>query len=150
MNQMVSHIEWSVDDDGPVSPNARRAQDRELVGDLEHAAPEAEHRRRTAPAASGRSRLAGRLEEPPTQQNALQIRRGYVVPERSLVDRPKLGNRERGRRKSEADVRIGELGPEPLPTREHDVAVIERERRQAGDGMPPRVIGYGRVDVLRH
>ena len=127
-----------------------RAQDRKLVGDLQFIAPEAEHRRRAASTSSRRASLAGRLQEAAAQQDALEIRSGDVVPERGLVDRPKLRDREGRGSEGKAEVRVGELGAEPLAAREHDLTVVEGELRQVTDGMPVRVAGYSRIDVRRH
>src|SRR5438093_5520497 len=81
-----------------------RAQDGELVGDLEAPAAEPEERRRTAAGAARRAPLAGRLEQAAPQQHPLEVRRRDLVPERGRVELPKLGDRERLRREGEAEV----------------------------------------------
>ena len=68
-------------------------------------------------------------------QHALEVRRGHVVPKRRDVDLSKL-ERERLRREREADVRVRELRAEPLPSRQDDLAVVERHLRQVVDRVP--------------
>ena len=148
MNQMVSHTGWIVDD-RPVyrTPGGRRTANWSVTSSSLR--PEAEHRRRPAPTPPRGPRFAGWLEEPPSEQDTLEVRRGDVVPERRLVDRSKLGDREGRRRQSKADVGVRELGPEPLTAREDDLPMVEGKVRQVADWMPGRVVGHRRVDVLR-
>jgi hypothetical protein len=72
------------------------------------------------------------------------------VAEGRAIDHPELGDRERRRREREADVRVRELGAQPLAPGQGDVAVVERHRGQVVDGVPGRVLGDARVDVRRH
>ena len=93
----------------PAGPSALalwRTQHRELVGDLQPAAAEAEERARPAAGRARSAPPAGRLEHAPPEQHALEVRRRDVVPERRGVEVAELGDRELVRREREADVRV--------------------------------------------
>ena len=64
----------------------RRAQHRELIGDLELRRAETEERRRPAAGVARLSALAGRLEHTAPDEHALEVRRRDVVSERGRVD----------------------------------------------------------------
>lgn len=96
-----------------------------------------------------RAVLTDRLDRPPTEEDALEVGRGDLVPERRSVDVPKLGQREGLGRERERDVRVGELAVQPLAPREHDGAVVERHGRKRVDRVPARVAGNVRVDAER-
>ena len=69
------------------------------------------------------------------------------MPERGGVEVAQLGERERGGREREADVRVGELAAQALARGEHDLGVVERQRRQVVDDVPGGVGGQLRIDV---
>src|SRR5471030_2866940 len=83
------------------------------------------------------------------KKDPLQVRRRDIVAERCAVEATELRDRECVRRQREAGVRVRELRTEPLPAREHDRAVVERQLRQLVDGMPARVARYRRVEIAR-
>ena len=112
----------------------------------------AEAEKRGGPAA-GPARLtplAGRLEHTAAHEHALKVRRRDVEAERCGVDVTELAEGERLGREREADVRVRELGPEPLAPGERDRAVVEGELRQPVDFVPVRVLGENRIDAERH
>src|SRR2546425_13069873 len=59
----------------------RRAEDGELVGDLERPRAEAEQRGRAAAGRTGRAMLADVGEDAAAEQDALEVRRRDLVPE---------------------------------------------------------------------
>src|ERR1043165_7664648 len=126
---------------------ARWSQHRELVGDLQSARAEAVQLGRPTACAAGGAALAGRFEDAAAQEDSLEVRGRDLVPEGGDVDLPKLRERELRRSEREADVRVRELRGRAVRGREHDRAVVESELREAGERVPPGVLGYGRVDA---
>ena len=72
------------------------------------------------------------------------------MAERGGVEVTELREREGGRCEGEADVRVRELPAQPVPAGEDDLIVVERERRQVVDGVPPRVLGQLWIDARGH
>src|SRR5215472_5019407 len=101
----------------------RRTKNCELISDLELACAEAIDRRGPAAVRPGGALRAGVLEQLAAQEDALEVRRRHLVPERGGVEIPQLRDRERRRREREAEVRVRELRPEPLAAGEHDLLV---------------------------
>jgi len=69
------------------------------------------------------------------------------VPEGGGVKVPQFRDRELGRCKREADVRVRELRAQALTARERDLAVIERQLGQRRDRMPGRIRGEPRINA---
>src|SRR5437763_1913174 len=67
---------------------------------------------RAAAGPPGGAHALDALEHAAADEDALQVRRRDVMPERRDVDLPQLGDRELPRREREADVRVRELGPQ--------------------------------------
>src|SRR5918996_5546404 len=119
---------------------ARRAQDCELVRDLEVVGREAEDGGRASPGAARRAGLPRWLEQPAADEHTLEVGRRDVVAERRTVDLAELGDRERGRCEREADVRVRELPPQALAAGERDRGVVECHPRELVDPVPGRVL----------
>src|SRR5439155_1780524 len=107
-----------------------RPEHGELVRNLELRRVEPEHGGRAPAAAAWRALLARALDHAATQEDALQVGRRDVVPERGGVELAQLRDRELRRRQREADVRVRELCAQALTARERDRAVVEGELRQ--------------------
>jgi basic membrane protein A len=71
------------------------------------------------------------------------------VPERGGVVLTQLRDREDLGSEREPDVRVRELGAQPLAAGEHDRLVVEGHGRKRVDRMPARVGGHRRVEVAR-
>src|SRR5581483_7870957 len=121
----------------------------ELVRDLQLPPPEAVEGGGAAARRAGLAACAGRLEHPPAEEHALEVRRRDLVAERRAVEVAELRDRERRGCEREPDVRVRELAAQPLAGREHDAVVVEGEHRQVVDSVPARVRGEGGVGVAR-
>src|SRR5580765_7178300 len=128
----------------------RGSEHRELIRDRELARAEAKDSRRTPAGRPRRPALARVFQELTPDEDALQVRGRDLVAERGGVQLAELGDGERRRREREAQVRVRELGPQPLAPGEHDLAVVESHAREAVDGMPGRVFRHGWVGVGRY
>src|SRR5215207_8614480 len=67
------------------------------------------------------------------------------MPERGPVHRPQLRDGEARRRQREADVAVGQLGPQPLPADQHNRAVVKGKLWEGLDWMPGGVLRDRRV-----
>ena len=108
------------------------AADGERIRDRQFARGEAVDGRRAAALAPGGAAVAGRLEQAAALEHAAQVGRVHWVAERGGVDAAELGDREALGGEREADVRVGELGPQALAAGEHDRRVVEGHRPAAG------------------
>ena len=75
--------------------------------------------------------LAGCLEQPTADEDALEVRGGDRVAERRAVEVAEIGDRERRRREREAEIRVRELPAQPLPGAEQDLLVVVGELGRA-------------------
>ena len=98
----------------------------------------------------GRAAAGRRLDDAAAGQHPLQVGGRERVAERGGVDVAQLGDRERRGGQREADVGVGQLGPQPVPARLGDRPVVERGGRQVPDRVPGGVRGQARLDVGGH
>src|SRR5262245_42359011 len=126
--------------------SASRPERGERVGDREPRVAEAVDLGRAPAGAARGTPVAGRLDHRAPLEDALEVRRRHLVPERRGVDLAELGERERRRSEREARVRVRQLPAEALAPREHDRAVVERHLREVVDRVPARVRRHVRVE----
>src|SRR5829696_1873294 len=72
------------------------------------------------------------------------------MSERGSVHRPKLRDSEARRRQREADVGVGQLGPQPLAAGQHDRTMVEGKLREGTHWMPGGVLRNRRVVMDRY
>src|SRR5215216_1712480 len=72
------------------------------------------------------------------------------MAKRRPVHRPQLRDREACGRKREADVAVGQLGPQPLPAGQHNRAVVKGKLWEGLDRMPGGVLRDRRVVMDRN
>jgi L-aspartate oxidase len=116
-----------------------RPQHGELIGDLEPSRPEAIELRGSSTRRPVGSLAADGFDRSAAEENALEVRRRDLVPERRFVDVAQLGQREVLRGEREADVRVRELAAQAITAREDDLPVIEGRRGQYIHAMPGRI-----------
>jgi enoyl-CoA hydratase len=127
-----------------------RAERGEGVGDHEDPGGELVQGRRAAAGRGGARGRRGRLDDLAAGEDPLEVGGADRVAERGRVDVAQRGDRERGGRQREADVRVGQLGAQPFPARDDDRAVVERGRGQGVDRVPFGVGRDVRVGVGGH
>ncbi len=117
----------------------------------DHQGPGPEPVERGWPAARVRrpGRRRGGLDDAAPGQHPLQVGGRDRVAERGGVDVPQLGDREGLRGQREADVGVGQLGAQPVAPGFGDRPVVERDGREAADGVPGGVGGDARFEAGR-
>ncbi len=129
----------------------RGPQHRERIGHRELVRDEAVDRRGASSLASRRAALPGGLEQAAPLEHPAKVGGVDRVAERGAVDRAELGDGETLGRQRESDVRVRELGPQPLAAREDDRVVVEGEpARQVVDRVPRGIRRQRGVEAERH
>src|SRR5829696_33122 len=72
------------------------------------------------------------------------------MPERGPVHRPQLRDGEARWRQREADVAVGQLGPQPLPAGQHNRAVVKGKLWEGIHWLPGGVLRDRRVVMDRN
>ena len=125
----------------------RGAERGEGIGDDQGPGREPVERGRPAAQRRGPGGAGRRLDDAAAGQDALQVGRRDRVADRRGVDVPQLGDRERRGGQREADIGVGQLGPQPVAPRLGDRPVVERGRRKVLDTVPGGVRRDARLDV---